>query len=418
MNATPKRPRISETDAQESPQRKPPSTFTPHSVSSPLIVANEAIDIAAVSRHGVLQQRLRTLGEEVLNLLTKLEKQSINLKKLSDPTYIARSLRFQFNLSGSARIADTEAFKQLQEATAAPIAECQQKLMAIIRQTTELDIRTIQHVITLKIVEETIAITKMHAVTLEFDSSWIGCLSLGVIQHLATYEILHLSIDTASDHLRTIFPQMAESNVSHNAAYSIVYSQLRTLFLQLLLEPIRRYHAQVKFNKQSQLLQDIDTKTITEKASMEVEAALLKDAASEGHETLNKLIQEKVTSSTAALKREIKTLRSQLKGPRGANTTPGAPSPKKLPSPRTQRTPSQSATNMQRSPRRRNSSPRPQRRQRGHQGPIDTNPRRSTPKKLKSPRRNHAPPDGTNNAAKTDNKTKSPRSPRNNSKNN
>ena len=63
------------------------------------------------------------------------------------------------------------------------------------------------------------------------------------------------------------------------AAYSIVYSQLRTLFLQLLLEPIRRFHAQVKFNKQSQLLQDIDTKTTTERASMEVEAALLKDAA-------------------------------------------------------------------------------------------------------------------------------------------
>ena len=79
MNATPKRPRISETSAPESPQRKTPSTFTPHSVSPPLIVAHEAIDIAAVSRHGVLQQRLRTLGEEVLNLLTKLEKQSANL---------------------------------------------------------------------------------------------------------------------------------------------------------------------------------------------------------------------------------------------------------------------------------------------------------------------------------------------------
>ena len=142
-------------------------------------------------------------------------------------------------------------------------------------------------------------------------------------------------------------------------SYSIVYSQLRTLFLQLLLELIRRFHAQVKFNKQSQLLQDIDTKTTTERASMEVEAALLKDAASEGHETLNKLIQEKVTSSTAALKREIKNLRSQLKGPRGANTTPGAPSPKKPPSPRTQRTPSQPSTKnpMQRSPRRRTSSP-------------------------------------------------------------
>ena len=140
--------------------------------------------------------------------------------------------------------------------------------------------------------------------------------------------------------------------------------------------------------------------------------------ASEGHETLNKLIQEKVTSSTAALKREIKNLRSQLKGPRGANTTPGAPSPKKPPSPRTQRTPSQPSTKnpMQRSPRRRTSSPRSQRRPKGNQGPIDThNPRRGTPNKPRSPRRN-APPDGTNNAARTDNKTRSPsiRNSRNN----
>ena len=40
-----------------------------------------------MSQHGVLQQRLRTLGEEVLNLLVKHDKQSSNLTKLSDPTY-------------------------------------------------------------------------------------------------------------------------------------------------------------------------------------------------------------------------------------------------------------------------------------------------------------------------------------------
>jgi hypothetical protein len=154
------------------PTQPDPTTLTVH---SPSALAKASTKESITSLHESLRPMATIYVKKLITLFATEQGFKQKALRLGNATFIPRSIRWTFNLTGTSSVTDSTIFKSYSAEANALITETQTKLKAIIVQNTALELKTAQQKILKTTCEATAFLALAFATSKKVDISGFNC---------------------------------------------------------------------------------------------------------------------------------------------------------------------------------------------------------------------------------------------------
>lgn len=297
----------------------PPVTST----GSPTAAAKELISVAVESQHEATKLVKRTRALAYLDLYETWLKRKATFERMSADGAIASSLRkMKFSLEGSKRIANTDAFLELQSKASEKLEAFKLDLMQDIAATVALDVAFIEekftdHIATsVKIVCDFEVARKVitPAEAPRYALYAAGCFTTCEWIDLDSLKKKILSVYNASDDPK-IF-ELANIIANSPCGDCDIFSQVTTLFV----DPIELHKRQIEFNRTSSELEQLALTFAYESEALKVDSILDTSMEDASTDMVKRVVDDKMSVDLKKINSRIDAINLKLKEPGGRPT--------------------------------------------------------------------------------------------------